>query len=97
VIDEAHHARRTRESEGNYRATNLYRLAESLANPEMGRSLGYLMLTATPMQLDPFELYSLIELLDPALFADERDFEDHRGQRSSADSVRSPGEHAPLR
>ena len=97
VIDEAHHARRTRESEGNYRSTNLYRLAESLANPEMGRSLGYLMLTATPMQLDPFELYSLIELLDPALFADERDFEDHRGQRSSADSVRSPGEHAPLR
>ena len=80
IIDEAHHARRTREGEGRYRSTKLYRLAEALADPDQGRSLGFLMLTATPMQLDPFELYSLIELLDPTLFADERDFEDHRSQ-----------------
>lgn len=79
IIDEAHHARRVREGIGRYRSTNLYRLAEMLADPEIGRSLGYLMLTATPMQLDPFELYSLIELLDPTLFADEGDFERHRG------------------
>ena len=31
-------------------------------------SASALFLTATPMQLDPDELYSLIELLDPALF-----------------------------
>jgi superfamily II DNA or RNA helicase len=80
VIDEAHHARRTVETAGHYRSTKLYKLAESLADPEQGRSLGFLMLTATPMQLDPFELYSLIELLDPTLFADERDFEEHRSQ-----------------
>ena len=70
------HARAT----GRYRSTNLYRLAELLADPEQGRSLGYLLLTATPMQLDPFELYSLIELLDPTLFADEADFEEHRSE-----------------
>lgn len=80
VIDEAHHARRTRETKGNYRSTNLFRLAEALADPEVGRTQGYLLLTATPMQLDPFELYSLIELLDPTLFADEEDFEDHRAE-----------------
>lgn len=80
IIDEAHHARRAREGEGRYRSTNLYRLAEMLADPEQGRALGYLLLTATPMQLDPFELYSLIELLDPTLFADERDFEEHRSE-----------------
>jgi len=80
IIDEAHHARRTREGVGKYRSTNLYRLAEALADPEHGRSLGYLLLTATPMQLDPFELYSLIELLDPTLFADENDFEQHRAE-----------------
>jgi hypothetical protein len=34
------------------------------------------------MQLDPFELYSLIELLDPTLFADQRDFEEHRSLRA---------------
>jgi SNF2 family DNA or RNA helicase len=78
IIDEAHHARRTREGEGRYRSTNLYRLAEALADPEQGHSTGFLLLTATPMQLDPFELYSLIDLLDPTLFADPRDFEQHR-------------------
>ena len=92
VIDEAHHARRTREGVGRYRSTNLYRLAEMLADPEMGRSLGYLMLTATPMQLDPFELYSLIELLDPTLFSDEHDFDEHRselaGLNQTVDMVR---------
>lgn len=80
IIDEAHHARRTREGVGRYRSTNLYRLAEALADPDQGQALGYLLLTATPMQLDPFELYSMIELLDPTLFADELDFEDHRSE-----------------
>ena len=32
------------------------------------------------MQLHPFELYSLIELLDPALFPTFDDFDEHRQQ-----------------
>jgi len=77
VIDEAHHARRTWQGADKYTTTNLYRLAESLAEPEAGKSTGVLLLTATPMQLHRFELFSLIELLDLALFTNFDDFEDH--------------------
>lgn len=79
VIDEAHHARRTWHSESRYSETNLYKMAEMLSDPEMGRSTGLLFLTATPMQLHRFELYSLVELLDPALFPNFWDFEEHCG------------------
>ena len=48
--------------------TQLYRLVQELADPEHANSRAMLFLTATPMQLHPFELYSLIELLDPTLF-----------------------------
>jgi len=44
------------------------------------RAQSMLMLTATPMQLHRFELYSLIELLDPALFPTFGDFERHTGE-----------------
>ena len=37
-----------------------------------------LFLTATPMQLNTHEIYSLVELLDPALFSSEKHFEEHR-------------------
>lgn len=77
VIDEAHHARRTWEGKSRYSDTLLYRLASRLADPERSTTDGLLLLTATPMQLHPFELYSLIELLDPALFADFDDFQAH--------------------
>jgi ATP-dependent helicase HepA len=77
VIDEAHHARRTWEGQSRYTDTNLYRLAALLADPEQGATTAVLLLTATPMQLHRFELYSLIELLDPALFADFDDFDAH--------------------
>jgi ATP-dependent helicase HepA len=77
VIDEAHHARRTWEGEARYRETKLYGLASMLANPEVGKSVGYLLLTATPMQLHRFELYSLVELLDPTLFPNFQEFDDH--------------------
>ena len=80
VIDEAHHARRQRESDTYWRTTRLYELAELLTDPSLGRAQAFLLLTATPMQLDPSELYSLIELLDPALFPDFADFEEHRSQ-----------------
>lgn len=77
VIDEAHHARRQWEGESRYTETNLYRLAAELADPDRSASSGYLLLTATPMQLDRFELYSLVELLDPALFPTYDDFQEH--------------------
>ena len=80
VIDEAHHARRQMQSETKRTQTRLYRLGELLADPSTGRSQGFLLLTATPMQLHPFELYSLIELLDPTLFPDYDEFDEHRSQ-----------------
>lgn len=92
IIDEAHHARRTYEGDGRYSATNLYGLAQSLSDETAGGASSLLFLTATPMQLDPFELYSLVELLDPMLFADIGDFEQHRAQlaglNATADFVR---------
>jgi len=77
VIDEAHHARRTWQGAHKYSATNLYRLAEALAEPEAGKSTGVLLLTATPMQLHPFELFSLIELIDLSLFSSFDSFTEH--------------------
>ena len=63
-----------------------------LADPEYANSRAMLFLTATPMQLDPFELYSLIELLDPTLFPSNDDFEVHRlelaGLNKTVDGVR---------
>ena len=80
VIDEAHHARRQMQSETKRTQTRLYKLAEQLADPSNAGTQGLLLLTATPMQLHPFELYSLIELIDPTLFPDYNEFEDHRSQ-----------------
>ena len=92
IIDEAHHARRTWQGRSRYTETNLYRLATRLADPERITSSGLLLLTATPMQLHPFELYSLIELLDPSLFADFDEFEAHvesvAGLNKAVDLVR---------
>lgn len=89
IVDEAHHARRTR---GNLAGTRLFRLVQQLADPEYASSRAMLFLTATPMQLDPFELYSLIELLDPTLFPSHDDFEVHRlelaGLNNTVDGVR---------
>ena len=77
VVDEAHHVRSTRQ--GNRVATTrLYRLVRDLADPTRAGKRSMLLLTATPMQLQTHELYSLVELLDPVLFASEDHFEDHR-------------------
>jgi hypothetical protein len=48
-----------------------------LCDPQEGMSRAVLLLTATPMQLDRFELYSLVELLDPLLFPHFEDFDAH--------------------
>nr|MDO8119638.1 helicase-related protein [Candidatus Sigynarchaeota archaeon] len=71
VFDEAHHLRRYRgTSDAIYRKTKNYELGETLCT----RSRFVLFLTATPMQLDAFELFSLVQLLDPALFPKYADF-----------------------
>ena len=77
ILDEAHHARSHR-SGNRVTTTRLYQLVSKLAEPERFAQRGMLFLTATPMQLDTHELYSLVELLDPALFPSEDHFERHR-------------------
>ena len=79
IVDEAHHARvhisgRRREE------TRLYKVVRNLVSPDVFSKRAALFLTATPMQLDSGELYSLIELLDPVLFATEQHFDRHRWQ-----------------
>lgn len=74
IVDEAHHVRSHRKGD-KIETTQLYRVVSELtAHPKMA----VLLLTATPMQLSPHELYALIEILDPALFPSERNFDEHR-------------------
>lgn len=63
VFDEAHRLRR-RKIGNRTQYTRAYQLADKLKD-----HFGLLLLTATPMQLDPFELYSLIELVEPGLYS----------------------------
>ena len=79
IVDEAHHARSHRNG-NRVTTTRLYRLVQKLAEPEHFARRGMLFLTATPMQLNTHEIYSLVELLDPALFPSEKHFEEHRKQ-----------------
>jgi SNF2 family DNA or RNA helicase len=79
IVDEAHHAR-VRRSGKRREETRLYRAVKDLAAPDAFSKRGALFLTATPMQLDSGELYSLIELLDPALFPTEEHFDEHRAE-----------------
>jgi ATP-dependent helicase HepA len=99
IVDEAHHARRTL---NNLAGTRLFRLVQALADPQYASSRAMLFLTATPMQLHPFELYSLMELLDPTLFPSYEEFDDHRrrlaGLNQVVDAVRQwPALSAPRR
>lgn len=77
IVDEAHHAR-ARRSGNRVEATALYRLVRELVSPDAFSKRAALFLTATPMQLDSGELYSLVEILDPALFPTEQHFNLHR-------------------
>jgi superfamily II DNA/RNA helicase len=63
IFDEAHRVRRWLMGKTT-KTTQAYRLADELKELVPG----LLLLTATPMQLHPFELYSLIELAEPGLF-----------------------------
>jgi ERCC4-related helicase len=71
IFDEAHRVRRRRGS-----VTKAYTLAENMRFD----TFGMLLLTATPIQLEAYELYSLIELVEPGLFpGGERTFESQQG------------------
>jgi len=77
IVDEAHHAR-VRISGKRREETRLYKVVRELASPDAFSKRAALFLTATPMQLESRELYSLIEILDPALFPTAEQFELHR-------------------
>lgn len=67
VVDEAHHLRWRPDGQSN----DAYRLVEGLA--QQTRHL--LLLTATPMALDPAEYHALLRLLEPTRFDDPAAFE----------------------
>ena len=69
VFDEAHRVRRTKQKE-----TEAYKLADELKEEVNG----LLLLTATPVQLHQYELYSLVQLVEPGLFRNEAAFEAQR-------------------
>jgi SNF2 family DNA or RNA helicase len=71
IFDEAHRVRRTRPRSGDAHVTQAYRLADELKD----NVSGLLLLTATPIQLHAFELYSLIELVEPGLYRSFEHFE----------------------
>ncbi|TFF96359.1 MAG: hypothetical protein EU547_06505, partial [Promethearchaeota archaeon] len=76
VFDEAHHLRRylLNKSTGNFRETLNYKLGRTLSKT----TESLLLLTATPLQLHSFELYSLIELVHPEAFDSFSEFEHFR-------------------
>ncbi|MHA1148026.1 MAG: SNF2-related protein [Promethearchaeota archaeon] len=76
IFDEAHHLRRylINSTTGSYRETRNFRLAKQLSQS----SESLLLLTATPLQLHAFELYSLIELIHPEAFDNYSNFEHFR-------------------
>ncbi|MHA1525565.1 MAG: helicase-related protein, partial [Promethearchaeota archaeon] len=76
IFDEAHHLRRylTNATTGNYRETLNFELARKISQD----CESLLLLSATPLQLHSFELYSLIELIHPEAFDNFSEFEHFR-------------------
>ena len=62
IFDEAHHARYLNVGTARRRPNSYLQLLTGLSQ----RTDGLLLLTATPMQIDPAELWALINLLNPA-------------------------------
>ncbi len=75
VFDEAHRVRRSLHGK-RVSSTLGYQLADELKEAVDGM----LLLTATPMQLHPFELYSLIELVEPGICDSFEQYEHNRHQ-----------------
>ena len=90
VIDEAHHARRKEFRTHQYRPNRLLTLLEGDGTTPglIGRTQGLLLLTATPLQIHPVEVYDLLKLLElPGVWAASerrflRFFEELRAARS---------------
>ena len=61
LIDEAHHARRRDFRQGIYRPNQLLSLINDLN--EHGKTRSLLLITATPMQLHPIEVWDLLKTL----------------------------------
>jgi len=76
IFDESHHLRRylVNATTGNYRKTLNFELARNLSLT----TESLLLLSATPLQLHSFELYSLIELIQREAFDNFSDFEHFR-------------------
>ena len=76
IFDEAHHLRRylINAATGNYKETLNYQLAKNLSQ----NTESVLLLTATPLQLHSFELFSLISLIHPEAFENFSEFEHFR-------------------
>lgn len=70
VFDEAHRVRRTKRGSDS-KVTKAYSLGDELKEVVNG----ILLLTATPMQLHPYELFSLVELIEPGLFKSFSEYE----------------------
>ena len=83
IFDEAHHLRRKLNGR-KVEYTKAYRLGQTLA--EKTNSL--LLLTATPMQLSPYEAFSLIELVDSSLFTSYGDFQNYLSLRKTVSKCR---------
>ena len=77
IVDEAHHARRSKAG-NRVTTTQLYQLIQNLSPTQQINRRGLLLLTATPMQLAAYEIYSLVELLDPTRFPTEEHFDHER-------------------
>ncbi len=76
IFDEAHHLRRylANAATENFNETLNYSLAKAVSQ----NCESLLLLTATPIQLHSFELYSLNALIHPEAFANFSDFEHFR-------------------
>lgn len=61
VVDEAHHARRKDFKEHIYRPNRLLSLINELSS--LNKITGLLLMTATPMQVHPLEVWDLLKLL----------------------------------
>jgi ATP-dependent helicase HepA len=93
IIDEAHNAR-ARVRGKKLEETKLYKLVRDLVLPDAFATRVALFLTATPMQLAWRELYSLIALLNPTLFPNFENFEEHRSRaRALSRLVQALTEH----
>ena len=73
IFDEAHRIRRSLHGK-RVTSTLGYQLADELKEGVDG----LLLLTATPMQLHPYELYSLIELVEPGICDSFEEYERNR-------------------